>query len=53
MNACYRDDRGHLIHAFEVESDEVVPRDRKCDCGNATWGEMDDLLTLTEMWERS
>ena len=39
------------LHLYEIEEDEVVPRDRKCFCGEYTWGYMDDQLTLTEMWE--
>ena len=40
-------------HVFEVEDDVPTPRDRKCDCGEFTWGYMDDTLTMTEMWEAS
>lgn len=42
---------GDTVHIFETEEGEPTPRDRKCLCGDHTWGEMDDLLTLTEMWE--
>jgi hypothetical protein len=52
VSDCYDDDRGVRIHVFECEDGEVTPRDRRCACERATWGEMDDLLTLTEMWER-
>ena len=38
-------------HIFEVEEDAPTPRDRTCDCGEFTWGWMDDQLMLTEMWE--
>jgi len=40
-------------HVFEIEEDSPTPRYRECLCGEHTWGEMDDLLMLTEMWERS
>ena len=49
---CYVTPEGVLVHIFEANESEPTPRDRRCDCRDATWGEMDDLLTLTEMWER-
>lgn len=39
-----------LVHIFDVEDDVLTPREQRCDCGEVTWGEMDDLLTLTTMW---
>ena len=41
------------LHLWEIEDDEPTPRYAYCLCGEHTWGEMDDLLMLTDMWERS
>jgi hypothetical protein len=50
VTTCYVDAEVGLVHVFEVDEDAPTPRGTRCDCEQATWGEMDDLLTLTEMW---
>lgn len=40
------------LHIFETEEIEAMtPPERRCECGSHTWGEMDDLLILNNMWE--
>ena len=57
MNKCAKisEEMGEelTVHWFDMELKGLTPRDRKCKCCEHTWGEMGDLLTLHEMWERS
>lgn len=41
-----------FVHIFHVTANWLqTPRTSTCLCGEVTWGEMDDLRTLTKMWE--
>lgn len=42
-------DCSEYAHYFDPDDDDTVPPYRKCQCGEVTWQEMDDLLTLTRM----
>lgn len=44
---------GTTIHIFVAPADwSEAPRERRCLCGETSWGEMNDLRTLTLMWDR-
>lgn len=44
---------GERIHVFECDVDGETPRDTECQCGQYTWGWMDDQMALMSMWEAS
>ncbi len=49
---CVEDEDGQTLHVFEAEDPEgETPRSRRCVCGETTYGEMDERLTLEEMWD--
>lgn len=50
---CYHNERGEVVtHIFTADT-TAPPRELPCDCGEVTWGEMDDVEMLTKMWEAS
>lgn len=38
-------------HYFWTEDDEPTPAYCECLCQEVTWGQMDELLQLTTMWD--
>lgn len=43
----------HPFHVFACDIDGSAARETECQCGEYTWGWMEDQLVLTQMWEAS